>query len=169
MDSKTTLTPEEENGFRNWYKTIAKQNNLPEDPDEPLDDNGDKSAVDHRKFFKRLVEDKDFSEGVQNMINHSQYNLDTGKAYKHKDGGVSTIYSTSGSDENGVEHIVPTVWDGKILEGEDIFIQARGSKKKWPTASNPDEANETADWLHKLVMRQQPKTDVGKRALKLGI
>ena len=165
----TKLKDDEEKGFRSWYQAIAQQNGLPLDPDEALDDKGGSASVDHRKFFRRIMDDPDFAEGVENLISHSQYNLDTGKFYKHKDGGISTIYTTSGSDDKGVEHIVPTVWNAQILEGPSIFSTAKASGKKWPTASSPEEADEIADWVHKLVMKQKPRTPVGQRALKLGL
>ena len=164
----TELTDEEEQGFRSWYSAISTDNDLPDDPDEPMDDNGEKVVPNHRKFFKRIMNEPDFAEGVQNMIKHSQRNLDTGHEV-FKDGGVSTVYSTSMGDENGIEHIVPTVWRGEILEdGEEIMGNARSSGLKWPTASSHEEANETASWLHQLVMKQKPKTPVGERVLRLG-
>ena len=176
----TKLTDEEETGFRSWYSAKAMQNHMAEDPDEVVSDNGKDTTIDHRKFFKRIMNDPDFSEGVDNLIAHSQMNLDTGNAYMHKNpdgsrGGVSTIYTTSTADEKGVEHIFPTVWGGKIPEDDTDFTfqdaagQAKHSKKKWPTASSPEEADEIANWVHQLVMKQKPRTPVGERALRLGL
>jgi hypothetical protein len=119
-------------------------------------------------------------EGMTNLVNHSQSNLDNDKAYYHTDDsgnvvGTSTIYTTVMHDERlngGAPTVLPTVWDGEILkEHNSIIDRAVDSGKKWPAVSvaskykdKPWEDKEALDsavalskHAHALVSRQKKR------------
>jgi len=49
---------------------------------------------------------------------------------------------------DGVPTLIPTVWDGKILDNEDAINRAKATGIQWPTASTHEELREYDIKLH---------------------
>lgn len=89
-------------------------------------------------------DDEQPTESPENLryINHSQANLDSGKAVKNPDGSVSTVFGTI-INMDGRETLVPTVWDGKILQGQELYDRLQKEGGSWPSADSVDEVRAT--------------------------
>lgn len=81
------------------------------------------------------------------ILEHHYRNLAEGKAVNNEDGSVSTVY-TAQIDVDGVPTLIPTVWDGQILDVEQAAQRAQSSGIKWPTAPSHEELRSYDEKLH---------------------
>tara|TARA_Y100000401_G_scaffold117449_1_gene126297 strand:- start:2580 stop:2921 length:342 start_codon:yes stop_codon:yes gene_type:complete len=81
------------------------------------------------------------------ILKHHFENIAGGKAVKNKDGSISTVY-TRQIDINGVPTLIPSVWDGKILNEKDATKRAIKSRIKWPQAQSHEELRAYDKTLH---------------------
>jgi hypothetical protein len=70
------------------------------------------------------------------ITRHHFDNIANGMEIKNPDGSTSTVRTiTIGAD--GKEYLIPTVWDGKVLEGGEAFRRAMEYTKEtgieWPS------------------------------------
>jgi hypothetical protein len=81
------------------------------------------------------------------ILEHHYRNLAEGKAVQNEDGSVSTVY-TAQVDVDGTPTLIPTVWDGQILNVEEAAQRAQQSGIKWPTAPSHQELRSYDEKLH---------------------
>ena len=68
------------------------------------------------------------------ILKHHYENIATDSAVRNKDGSLSTV-KTAIVEIDGKETLIPTVWNGEILEGDrlnEAIDNAVNSGKKWP-------------------------------------
>ena len=82
------------------------------------------------------------------ILEHHYRNIAEGKTVKNKDGSTSTVY-TMQIDVNGVPTLIPSVWDGKILNEKDATKRALKSGVRWPTRETHEELRAYDVELHK--------------------
>ncbi len=90
------------------------------------------------------------------ILEHHYKNLAENKAVTNEDGSVSTEY-TAQIDVEGVPTLIPTVWDGKILEVPEAAARAKASGIQWPTAPTHPELREYDVLLHKEMKPMRPE------------
>lgn len=90
------------------------------------------------------------------ILEHHYRNLAEGKAHKNDDGSISTVY-TAQVDLDGVPTLIPTVWDGQILEVHEAEKRAKSTGIKWPTAPTHSELREHDKALHKEMKPMSPE------------
>lgn len=90
------------------------------------------------------------------ILEHHYKNLAENKAVKNEDGSVSTVY-TAQIDVEGVPTLIPTVWDGKILDVPEAAAKAKASGIQWPTAPTHPELREYDVFLHKEMKPMRPE------------
>ena len=90
------------------------------------------------------------------ILEHHYKNLAENKAVKNEDGSVSTVY-TAQIDVNGVPTLIPTVWDGQILDVPEAAKKAKASGIQWPTAPTHQELREYDILLHKEMKPMKPE------------
>jgi hypothetical protein len=76
------------------------------------------------------------------LIGHSRYNAENGLTVTD-DAGVHSTLSLGIDDERingGKPSLIPTVWDGEILEQEDAVKRAVASGKEWPSFKDHTES-----------------------------
>ena len=69
------------------------------------------------------------------ILKHHYENIATGKAVENEDGSLSTV-KTAIVEIDGKETLIPTVWNGEILEGnrlKEAIDNAVNSGVKWPS------------------------------------
>lgn len=81
------------------------------------------------------------------ILEHHYHNIAHGKTVENKDGTLSTV-KTRILEINGVETIIPTVWDGKIVDDKTAIDNALASGVNWDTAYG-DNAVKTLEDLDK--------------------
>ena len=81
------------------------------------------------------------------ILPHHYQNLAQDTAVKNEDGSVSTVY-TRQVDINGRPTLIPSVWDGKILDEEQAVERALTSGVQWPTANTHEELRAYDEQLH---------------------
>jgi hypothetical protein len=81
------------------------------------------------------------------ILLHHYQNLAQDTAVKNEDGSVSTVY-TRQVDINGRPTLIPSVWDGKILDEEQAVERALTSGVQWPTANTHEELRAYDEQLH---------------------
>ena len=77
------------------------------------------------------------------LLDHGRRNVASGQVVRNPDGTVSTIRSITVTFD-GVPTLIPTVWDGKIVSGDEAVRRARMAKVRWPTFKTIEEANAAA-------------------------
>mgnify|MGYP003113576375 CR=1 FL=1 len=82
------------------------------------------------------------------ILQHHFKNISEGKAVKNKDGSLSTVY-TRQVDINGVPTLIPSVWNGKILNEKDAIKRAIDSGINWPTRKTHEKLRAYDIKLHK--------------------
>jgi len=98
----------------------------------------------------------------KDYVEHSQANLDSGRAIYHKDGKVSTVYGKI-VEIDGKQVLIPTIWDGQELSTENAVSRAMSSGKDWPTFDYVEDARREEDRIKNLVINKQvPQTDSGR-------
>ena len=88
------------------------------------------------------------SQKIDAITQHHYKNLATGSQVNNEDGTVSTVYTIQ-VDIEGVPTLIPTVWDGQILNEKDAVRRARSSGVEWPTASSHSELRKFDQRIHK--------------------
>jgi hypothetical protein len=68
------------------------------------------------------------------ITEHHYHNIANGKAVENEDGKLSTV-KTIIVEIDGVETLIPTVWDGEIVDDETAIKFAKNSGIDWPTRS----------------------------------
>ena len=90
------------------------------------------------------------------LLKHHYENIATGNAVQNEDGSLSTVKSAI-VEIDGKETLIPTVWNGEILEGErlnEAINNAVNSGKKWPNIDAKNvKAIERLDNLDKFLHR----------------
>jgi hypothetical protein len=82
------------------------------------------------------------------ITRHHYENLATGKEVRHKDGKVSTVYTIQ-VEIDGKPTLIPTVWDGKIIQDqEEAKRRAVASGKKWPQRKTHQELRKFDQAIH---------------------
>ena len=87
------------------------------------------------------------------ITRHHYENLATGKEYRHTDGSgkVSTVFTIQ-VDIDGIPTLIPTVWDGEIIENErEATRRAIASGKKWPQRATHAELRKYDDKIHETM------------------
>ena len=87
------------------------------------------------------------------ITRHHYENLATGKEYRHTDGSgkVSTVFTIQ-VDIDGIPTLIPTVWDGEIIENErEATRRAIASVKKWPQRATHAELRKYDDKIHETM------------------
>ena len=83
------------------------------------------------------------------ITQHHYENLATGKEVRNKDGTVSTVYTIQ-VEIDGKPTLIPTVWDGKIIDDhEEAKRRAISSKKKWPQRKTHQELRKFDQAIHR--------------------
>lgn len=77
-----------------------------------------------------------------------------GKSVKGADGKTSTIYSFNVRD-GGRIYVIPKVWDGKILSGEEARKRA-GPLNQWPSYASTAEADKRYGAMHDIMEKDIP-------------
>jgi hypothetical protein len=90
------------------------------------------------------------------ILRHHYENLAYNRAVSNEDGSVSTVY-TRQVDINGRPTLIPSVWEGKILEEEDAVERALASGIEWPTADTHEELRAYDEGLHKNMQPMSAK------------
>ena len=67
------------------------------------------------------------------ILEHHYHNIAHGKAVENEDGTLSTV-KTIIVEIDGVQTIIPTVWDGKIVDNKTAIDNAIASGVNWDTA-----------------------------------
>ena len=71
------------------------------------------------------------------ITEHHYHNIANGKAYENEDGKLSTV-KTIIVEIDGVETLIPTVWDGKIVDDQTAIRFALDSGIDWPKRSGKE-------------------------------
>jgi len=94
------------------------------------------------------------------ILKHHYENIATGNAVENEDGSLSTVKSAI-VEIDGKETLIPTVWNGEILEGErlnEAINNAVNSGKKWPNIDAKNvKAIERLDNLDKFLHRDMQR------------
>ena len=75
------------------------------------------------------------------ITQHHYHNIAYGKTVENEDGSLSTV-KTLVVNIDGVETLIPTVWDGKIVDNKTAIKFAKDSGVEWPTRSGPNAIKE---------------------------
>lgn len=90
------------------------------------------------------------------ILEHHYRNLAKGSAVTNDDGSVSTVY-TRQVDIDGRPTLIPSVWDGEILDEESAIERAMASGIQWPTAETHDELRAYDERLHEDMRPMAPE------------
>ena len=71
------------------------------------------------------------------ITQHHFHNIAYGKAKRMDNGDLATV-STRIVQIDGVETLIPTVWDGEIVDDETAIKFAKDSGVEWPTRTGPN-------------------------------
>jgi hypothetical protein len=83
------------------------------------------------------------------ITRHHYENLAAGKEVRHKDGKVSTVYTIQ-VEIDGKPTLIPTVWDGKIIDDqEEAKRRAIASRKQWPQRKTHEELRKFDQAIHR--------------------
>lgn len=85
------------------------------------------------------------------ITEHHYHNIAYGKSVENEDGSLSTV-KTITVEIDGVPTLIPTVWDGEIVDTENAIKFAIQSGVAWPTRTGKDAEEELQDFdkeLHK--------------------
>lgn len=104
---------------------------------------------------------------ILRYVQHSQNNLDDGTAVQHPNNSVSTVYGTI-VNMDGKETLVPTVWDGEILEGDGLFRRLRQAGGEWPNAENVDAALAMEQAIKKNFINKQVQSGTNELGEYMG-
>ena len=72
------------------------------------------------------------------ITKHHFENIAKGKAVENEDGSLSTV-KTITVEVDGRELLIPTVWDGEIVDQKTAINNAMASGIDWPSAEPTDE------------------------------
>jgi hypothetical protein len=96
------------------------------------------------------------------ITEHHYLNIANGKSVENEDGSLSTV-KTIIVEIDGVETLIPTVWDGQIVEDVEMAVRfAKESGVKWPSAEGPDAVEKLQaldDKIHKNMMADTKPED----------
>ena len=83
------------------------------------------------------------------LLEHHFYNIANGKAVQNEDGSLSTV----GNDQreiNGVQTLIPSIWDGKQVDRQTAIDNAINSGVNWQKAYG-DNAVETLQKIEQEI------------------
>ena len=86
------------------------------------------------------------------ITEHHYHNIANGKAYEDEDGKLSTV-KTIIVEIDGAETLIPTVWDGKIVDDQTAIRFANDSGIDWPKRTGKD-AVERLEAFDEAIHRQ---------------
>jgi len=89
---------------------------------------------------------------VDAITEHHYHNIANGKAYENEDGKLSTV-KTIIVEIDGAETLIPTVWDGKIVDDQTAIRFANDSGIDWPKRTGKD-AVERLEAFDEAIHRQ---------------
>jgi hypothetical protein len=84
------------------------------------------------------------------ITRHHYENLAAGKEFRHKDGNgkVSTVYTIQ-VEIDGIPTLIPTVWDGKIINDErEATDRAIASGIQWPQRDTHEKLRKFDQQIH---------------------
>ena len=105
---------------------------------------------------------------IQRYVRHSQSNLDSDKIINQPNGDVSTVLGTV-VNFDGKETLVPTVWDGRQLEGDELIARLKKEGGTWPSADSVDEMLSTEQRIKNQYINSQKKSGPGKELSPLEV
>lgn len=93
----------------------------------------------------------DLTPQEQNLYQHHLTNIQKHKGTKNADGSVSTIRSIT-VERDGRQYMIPTVWDGKILDNQAAVKKAASMGwNYWPSYSTDNEAETRYMQMHDIM------------------
>jgi hypothetical protein len=84
------------------------------------------------------------------ILNHHFNNIAQNKFVRNDDGSISTVY-TRQVNVNGVPTLIPSVWDGEILDEDAARERALSSGIEWPTAESHEILRQYDIELHEYM------------------
>lgn len=100
------------------------------------------------------------------LLRHHYKNIAEGKTKEHDDGSLSTVYSRQVNHpdlNDGKPTLIPSVWDGKILNEDAAVKKAIDSKRKWTTRDTHEELRALDIMLHQDMRPDTTKEEAKRR------
>lgn len=91
------------------------------------------------------------------ITEHHYHNIAHGKAKKLEDGDLATVRTTI-VEIDGVETLIPTIWDGKEVDIETAVKFAKQSGVDWPTRTGPDAVAELQEFDEQIHSEMTDQT-----------
>ena len=95
------------------------------------------------------------------ILRHHYSNLANNTAVENDDGSWSTVYTRQvdlpNAEGQRIPTLIPSVWDGAILEPDAAVKRALESGIKWPTAPTHPDLREHDINLHKDMRPMSPQ------------
>lgn len=88
------------------------------------------------------------------ITEHHFENIATGNVVENEDGTTSTVKTTI-IGRDGLEYLLPTIWDGSILEDPNEIIEKSFNKREdWPSAPSGEEGVRELEELDQRIHEQ---------------
>jgi len=100
------------------------------------------------------------------LLRHHYKNIAEGKTKENDDGSLSTVYSRQVNHpdlNDGKPTLIPSVWDGKILNEDAAVRRAIDSKRKWTTRDTHEELRALDIMLHQDMRPDTTKEEAKRR------
>ena len=97
------------------------------------------------------------------ITQHHFHNIAYGKSKRLDNGDLATV-NTRIVEIDGVETLIPTVWDGEIVEDATAIKFAKESGVEWPTRTGPTAVEELEAFdrdIHKAFTERPKKRRLG--------
>ena len=89
------------------------------------------------------------------LVEHHFYNIANDKAVKNEDGTLSTVKGTI-VEIDGIQTLIPTIWDGKEVDTQTAIQNAQKSGVNWQRAFGDNAIEiEPLPMLESLVLTLQ--------------
>jgi len=92
---------------------------------------------------------------MDSILKHHYENIANGTAVQNEDGSLSTVFTII-VEIDGEETLIPTVWDGQILDQEEAIQRAISSGVSWPKAPAGPEGVEALE-LQDAILHKEMK------------
>ena len=92
---------------------------------------------------------------MDSILKHHYENIANGTAVQNEDGSLSTVFTII-VEIDGEETLIPTVWDGQILDREAAIERAISSGVSWPKAPAGPEGVEALE-LQDAILHKEMK------------
>jgi hypothetical protein len=99
---------------------------------------------------------------IRNGRRINYINIGEGKAVENDDGSLSTVYSRQVNHpdlNDGKPTLIPSVWDGKILNEREAIKKAIASGRDWTWRDTHDELRELDIKLHEEMSPHTTKKE----------